>query len=237
MNKTNIQICNNCKYKNPLYRETCLECGHQLRKRVVNIDLWSTIWKIFDNPIVSLKNIIFARHKNFVVFLLILLSVKLYSLFLIVKFYTNPLKQELHNANLNSITITLIFFITIIFFTKLITFFINRTNGKLTRFKDNIAIITYSFVPLILISSILFPVEYGIFGKQWFVSNPSPFVIKKNAAYMLFTIETIVWVWSLFNLSLSFYIQSGSKSKSILFLILFLFLLFGVVQIIPVNIL
>jgi len=236
MKKTNIQICDNCQKENPLYRETCLECGHYLRKTVVNIDLWSTIWKLFETPQKVIKNIIYAEHKNFVFFLLLLLSVKFYSLFVIVKFSFNPLAEELNNFFLNASVITIIFFIALLIFAKIITILISLKEKKIVRFKDNISVITYSFVPLILISIVLFPIEYGIFGKQWFTSNPSPLIIKKNAAYLLYGIEIFMLLWSLFILYLSFYIQSNSKIKAVLFVVSFILTIYGIISFSPLNI-
>ncbi len=236
MKKTNIQICDNCRKENPLYRETCLECGHYLRKTVVNIDLWSTIWKLFETPQKVIKNIIYAEHKNFVFFLLLLLSVKFYSFFVIVKFSLNPLAEELKNFFLNASMITIIFFTALLIFAKIITILISLKEKKIVRFKDNISVITYSFVPLILISIVLFPIEYGIFGKQWFTSNPSPLIIKKNAAYLLYGIEIFMLLWSLFILYLSFYIQSNSKIKAVLFVVSFILTIYGIISFSPLNI-
>jgi hypothetical protein len=236
MKKTNIQICDNCRKENPLYRETCLECGHYLRKTVVNIDLWSTIWKLFETPQKVIKNIIYAEHKNFVFFLLLLLSVKFYSFFVIVKFSLNPLAEELKNFFLNASMITIIFFTALLIFAKIITILINLKEKKIVRFKDNISVITYSFVPLILISIVLFPIEYGIFGKQWFTSNPSPLIIKKNAAYLLYGIEIFMLLWSLFILYLSFYIQSNSMIKAVLFVVSFILTIYGIISFSPLNI-
>ena len=235
MKNINIQICDNCQKENPLYRETCLECGHYLRKTVVNIDLWSTIWKLFENPQKAVKNIIFAEHKNFVIFLLILLSVKLYSVFVISKFIMNPLQDDTITV-LNALIISLIFSFLIIIFAKFLTSTINFNNKKLVRFKDNISLIVYSFIPIILISLILLPIEYGIFGKQWFISNPSPLIVKKNAAYLLYGIEGAMILWSIFILYMSFLQQSSSKIKALLFLFLFISVITVLIFLLPLNI-
>ncbi len=236
MTHTNIQICDNCKKENPLYRETCLECGHYLRKTVVNIDLWSTIWKVFESPKKAIKNVICAEHKNFVFFLLLLLSTKLYSFFIIFKFMLHPLKSEIINLSQNSLLNIGIYFFSLIIFAKFFTVVVNSKSPKLVRFKDNISIIVYSFIPIILISFILLPIEYGIFGKQWFTGNPSPIIIKKNAAYVFYGIESIMFIWSVFILYTSFQIQTGSKIKAIFFVLLFLSMIFGIVIFVPLNI-
>ncbi len=236
MKKTNIQICDNCQKENPLYRETCLECGYYLRKKEPNIDLWSTVWKLFENPKKAIKNIIFAEHKNFVVFLLLLFSVKLYSLFVITKYNLNPLSEEITNSFLNAVILIVSFTILIIIFSWLITFILNIGNKGIVRFKDNIAIITYSFIPIIIISIILLPIEYGIFGKQWFSSNPSPIVVKKNAAYLLYGIESVMILWSVVILYIALFLQSNSKIKALFFMLLFFSMISAVIILFPINI-
>ncbi len=236
MTQTNIQICDNCKKENPLYRETCLECGHYLRKTVVNIDLWSTIWKLLENPKSAIKNIIYAEHKNFTMFLLFLLSLKLYSFSVILKFMLHPLKSELINITQNSIIYIAIFLLSIIIFSKILTKIVNISSPELVRFKDNLSIIVYSFVPILLISFILLPIEYAMFGKQWFIGNPSPIIIKKSAAYVFYGIESIMVIWCAFILFLSFKIQTNSNIKAILFLAIFFLMIGGIMFFIPLNI-
>ena len=235
MKKTNTQICENCLKENPLYRETCLNCGFYLREKIPNIDLWSTIWKLFENPKNAIKSIIFAEHKNFVLVLLLLFSAKLYSLFVMAKYYLNPLSEEMTNTFLNAIILILLFLILVIVFSELLTFILNIGNKGMVRFKDNISIIAYSFIPIILLSIILLPIEYGIFGKQWFISNPSPIVVKKNAAYLLYGIESVMILWSLFIFYISLSLQSNSKIKSLFFVVLFLFIITAVIILLPIN--
>ena len=78
MTKLNVNICSNCSKENPLYFKNCSDCKHYMRSAVVNIDLWSTIYQIFENPRKTLKNIIYAEHKNFIIFLLLFVSMKLF---------------------------------------------------------------------------------------------------------------------------------------------------------------
>ena len=78
MTKLNVNICSNCGVENPLYLKNCLNCKHYIRTAVVNIDLWRTIYQLFENPRKALKNIIYAEHKNFIIFLLFFFSIKLF---------------------------------------------------------------------------------------------------------------------------------------------------------------
>ncbi len=72
----NFLVCQNCGEKNPLFSSKCGKCHHYLRATIPNIDLWSTIWKIFESPVEALTNVIYAEHKNFISFLTFFVSVK-----------------------------------------------------------------------------------------------------------------------------------------------------------------
>ena len=78
MTNNSQNVCSNCGEHNPLYLKNCEKCKHYLRSTVVNIDLWSTFWKLFENPREGLKNVIFAEHKNFLSFLIVFLGTKLF---------------------------------------------------------------------------------------------------------------------------------------------------------------
>ncbi len=231
--KTNhITTCDNCKTENPLYKVTCKECGHYLRSTVVNIDLWETIWNLFEHPTLTIKNVVFAEHKNFVTFLLILLSIKLYFTFTI--FNSAFLGTISYLSSKHILYATSLILVLILLLQKIITIFFNAPK-KRTRYKDNLALVAYSFVPTILTLVFLTPIEYGIFGEHWFDYNPSPLLIKEGTAYVLLAIEAIMFLWSLFLLVKSYYIQSGSILKSVGSTFLFLFVLVITINFIPFN--
>ena len=234
--KSNIDnICSNCGEKNPLYLLNCKKCHHYTRENVVNIDLWKTIFQLFDAPTKALKYIIYAEHKNFITFLLFILSVKFYLTSIIFQSAFNFTYPESVQLLYNILTVIGIYLIVILIFSKTITVILKQINQQ-TRFKDNLSIIVYAFTPLILASFILLPIEYGIYGKHWFIYNPSPFLIKSTSAYILITIEIIMLIWSLTILLKGFYLQSNSMKTSIvlggLFVILEVCLLYNLPYII-----
>jgi hypothetical protein len=54
---------------------------------------------------------------------------------------------------------------------------------------------------------VLFPIELIIFGDYIFSLNPSPFVIKELIAYTLFTVESLLILWSIFLSITAFYVH------------------------------
>ena len=220
MTNLNTIKCANCGETNLLYEKNCIKCKHYLRSAVVNIDLWSTIWLLFENPKKSIKNIIMAEHKNFIVFLILFLSFKLFLTSVTLQsafdFYGSNSNYFLSNILL----VTSIYSLIIILFSFGLTRI--RTRGIKTRFKDNLSIIVYSFIPIIFSLFILTPVEYGIFGKHWLLYNPSPFLIKNSFAYLLAGLEIVMLFWSLFILFIGIKVQSNSNVVSIITMLLFI---------------
>ncbi len=171
--KQNENICSNCGTNNPFYKKNCTNCKHYLRATVVNIDLWKTIWLLFENPSKAFTDIIFAEHKNFLVPLLTLLSIKIYLTAFIIQSVLLSLSKTTNYLIYNTLILCGIYIVSIVLF----SFFFTKITNK-TRFKDNVSLITYSFIPIIFSLIILTPIEYGIFGEYWFTHNPSPLLIK-----------------------------------------------------------
>lgn len=227
----NFLYCSNCGEKNPLYLKNCTNCKHYLRAAVPNIDFWKTTWQLFESPKKALTNIVFADHKNLIIILLIALAVKF--------FLTSATVQSLFNLIIpyskyfwyNTGLLVAIYSATILIFVKIFSIMANR-KGR-ARYKDNLSIFIYSFIPVILGFFIITPVAYGIFGKHWFISNPSPFLIKETFAYILVAIEVIMLLWSIFILSIGFSIQSNSKVITAIMVIFFLLILISEIIFIP----
>lgn len=235
MIKRNVQICSNCGTENPLFQKNCLSCKHYLRATIINIDLWKTVWQLFESPNEALKTIIFAKHKNFLLFLLLTLSVKFYLTSIIIQSAFSITNPNTSHFIYNLLLVVLIYFAMIILF----SFFVTRLISikQKVRFRDNLSVITFSFIPMILLFFIFFPVEYGIFGKHWFIYNPSPFLIKGALAYVLVILEGVTVIWSLLILYHAMYLQSNSKLFSLISLLLLLVILGVLMRYIPFVIL
>ncbi len=228
-------ICSNCGNDNPLFEKNCRNCKYYLRTAVSNIDLWSTIWQLFESPQKALLKIIYAEHKNFVTFISILIAIKLFLLAVIFQSSLNFLSNDSLYPKSNLFIQLGIYLCTILIFIRIKTTIINKK--QITRYKDNLAIFTYSLIPIVLSLIILTPVEYGIFGIHWFIYNPSPFIIKEFVAYLLFFIEGLMLVWSIFLYFYSCYIQSKSKTTALAFTLFLIIILLVEMYTIPFIIL
>ncbi|MBK7106621.1 MAG: YIP1 family protein [Ignavibacteriae bacterium] len=227
----NFNICQNCGEKNPLYLNKCTKCHHYFRAAVVNIDLWSTIWRLFETPKDALKNIIYAEHKNFITFLTFFLSIKLLLISAFVQSFVDDSvmnsKSFIYNILIQAVIYTAFF----IFFSILLNVGLKKFTK--TKFKNTFAVTIFSFIPTILTLFFLTPIEYGIFGKHWFIFNPSPFLIKEIPAYILTLVELIFIIWSVIIFWKGIKLQSNSNFFSIAMIIFFLIFLISIILKIP----
>ena len=100
-----------------------------------------------------------------------------------------------------------------------------QNNSVTTRYKDNVALLVYSQIPLVLFLIFITPIEFALFGKFWLFSNPSPFMIKETAAYIFSFMEILAFIWAFILYGISNYIQSNSRVASILITLIYILIL------------
>ena len=212
----NVLICEHCGNENSFYQLNCTKCKSFLRARIVNIDFWDTLWKLFYSPIKTAENIIQAENKNFVVTVALLAAVKFTLLSLILM---NATRSDI-NSSFSFIQgfvfggVPLLVLVSI--FTIIITL-INKKNGIRGRVKDGLAVYFYSFSPMVLSLLILTPIQFALFGGYWFTFNPSPFLMKPRAATVMYILEALMFIWSALLFITSTYAQTKSRIYSIFF--------------------
>ncbi len=224
--------CENCNSESDFYKMNCVNCGAVLRNKLPNIDLFSTIWLLIESPTSGFKRIIFAEHKNYQVLVLILLVIKMvFASFFLQSVFMEPVNyQNYFTPNFGigfGVLATLILLIP--FVLKLVL----RGQSVITRYEDNLAIIIFSHIPLVLFLVIVLPIEFAIFGKFWMFSNPSPFVIKETAAYIFSTLEVLTFIWTFLLLGISIKTQSNSKLFSVFTTLIYSLILIGLFFVIP----
>ncbi|MGK9369019.1 hypothetical protein ACSSWA_08950 [Melioribacter sp. Ez-97] len=219
--------CNNCSTENPFYQLTCQNCKAYLRTKVPNIDFWHTTSKLFESPVKAAELLIHADHKNLLLTVIILaaLKISLTAGILANAFSGGEGSLQTVFVTLSSLPIT---FIALMLGWSVVITLTLKLAGIKTRFKDNLVIYSYSFIPVIFTFIILTPVEYALFGQYWFSFNPTPFAIKYVPAIALSVIEGIFIFWSLFIAICATYAQSRSLFFSILIGILFLTVTVGI---------
>lgn len=210
----NVLICNNCGRENPFHQLTCSECKSFLRARIVNIDFWDTLWKLFYSPVQTAKNIIQSENKNFVATCAFIVAIKFSLVSLILMNAFHPEENGTYTFIQGFFSGGLPFLVSIPLFALLVTLLSNKFGIK-GRIGDAISIYFFSFAPLIMSLFVLTPIQFALFGEYWFTFNPSPFIIKPQAAIAIFIMEILMILWSAFLFVTSTYAQTKNVIYSI----------------------
>ncbi len=222
----NVVTCPNCGTENPFYKYTCSNCKGYLRDRIYNLDLWHIIGALIESPVKAFNRIVQSEHKNFVILIGIIFSVKA---FIDARFISILFSGE-SDLTVNLIPALLISlgssFLIIWIFT-FILFFINRLAGLKTRLRDNNAVLIYTLLPYLFALVVLFPIELIVFGQFLFSSNPSPFIIKPVVAYTLLAFEGLMILWAIFLSVSGIYSLSRNKIYAFITGIMFNIYLYG----------
>ncbi len=222
----NVIVCEKCSAENPLYRLTCKECNTFLRDRVNNIEFWKTFWSIFDSPDKAFLKIIHAKTKNMVLPLLVLFGVKASLVALQAKTMFSP-----ENFNIDWLSFILTVSVLSVLLLAGASYAITSVNkivGLETRFKDNLAIYTYAFIPLIITLFLLLPVEFALFGEYWYLANPLATELNSTAAHILLFVEVTMFIWSFVLLITANYVQSKNTLYSVVLAVLLVLIVFGI---------
>lgn len=191
----NPVICKNCLAENPLYSHICSKCKYFLRDKVHNIDIWTTIEQIIESPAKAFLKIIFAEHKNFIVFLTIFFALRI----LVLSRFTSLFFAD-SSISAAPIIISYLITLTASAFIYIILSYLSSIILKrweyIVRFKDIYSLNIYSNIPNILALFILLPIELIVFGNYLFSNNPSPFQVKAELAYILAAFEGGILLWS-----------------------------------------
>ncbi len=228
-NKVN---CINCSAENDYFKMNCEQCGALLRDKYPNIDLFSIIWQLIETPTAAFKKVIYSEHKNYQLFLLILIVIKLtFTSFFLQSIIIEPVDYQKY-FGLNFFVGFggfLLLFILFPLFIKIVL----KSNDVKSRYKDNLATLIFSLIPILLFLVLILPIEFALFGKYWLFSNPSPFLINKNVAYIFSFMEFLAFVWSFILLGISFKVHSGSKLFAVISTIIFIVFVVSIQLFIP----
>lgn len=200
--------CPHCAKENPLFLSTCKNCGSITRDRIPNIDFWKIVGLLIENPGSALVQIIQAEQKNFTLFVL---GASLFKIFLIGSLISGVvLGKSFSVPSFGYFLISVVLLILIVGF--LFKRAVLKGRGKVDfRMKDFFSALTYSFVPELFGLFIIFVLEFIVFGEQLFTFNPSPFLIKKNFAYLFLFLELGITLWNIYFTKIFFSIYTSRK--------------------------
>jgi len=167
-----------------------------------------------DSPSEMFKQVILAEHKNFILVLFILITLRHAISGLLISPYVGIMSIQYYELRLLASTIlTLILYITLSIVIQQNV--IKEITGF--KYKDAFALILYGQTPIIFSLVILFLFEIILFGEYLFSIQPSPLEIKPMFFYLFSFLEFAVLIWALILSSLGFKQIGISKFTSFLY--------------------
>lgn len=187
--------CPVCLAENDDFATTCTKCKAFLQNRVPNLDLFQTAWKILESPRATFRQIVLAEHKNFSLLLFALFGINLsFTAFWYFKLGSRfdtlldllpwALLIGLGLGAVTAVVLTLAYHV------------VARILGGAGGWKDSMALLAYSLIPIAISLLILLPIELLTFGMYFFTSNPPPYTLKPVSYVLLVGIEALLALWS-----------------------------------------
>jgi len=220
----NAIVCSNCSKENPPFEYICRNCNSFIRSRVSNIDLWKTTGLLVESPKKAFEEIVYSEHKNFIIFILLFVTVKLLVDTRFISLLTVGDFQRTTSLFISYLIVAGTIFLFLLLYSFIVKLVLKPLEIE-TRFRDNLAVLIYSLMPHVFGIIFLFVLELVVFGDYLFSVNPSPFVIKGLIAYLFLGAEILIILWSAFLLFAAFRVQAGSISISIMVTLTFYILL------------
>ncbi len=186
--------CTVCGEQNEDLAITCKKCHSYLQAKVDTIDLFPTIWGLIERPSPTMRKIVLAKHKNYVFILLMLLGV---AISLALSSYLQ-LGRRIPYGVLMGISVLAGPLLGMLFglLAGVLVRYLARPLGGRGSARNSRAVLAFAAVPIIFLLVIVYPVEFGIFGKFLFDHNPPPEVYEPTIHYALLTLNTVALLWA-----------------------------------------
>jgi hypothetical protein len=186
--------CTVCGEENEELAITCTKCHSYLQAKVDTIDLFPAIWGLIERPGLTFRRIVLAKNKNYVFVLLMLLGIAMS----LAAFSYWQLGRRFPYGALIGIGVFIGPLAGILFgiAASLLAKFVARPLGGKGNARNLRSVLAYGAVPVIFLLVIVFPLEFGIFGRYLFDHNPPPEMLEPTIHYVLLALNCLGFVWS-----------------------------------------
>ena len=179
-------ICPICSTANHHLRIVCTSCGGFIQQKIDTLNLFETIWKLFESPGKAFHSIAIAQHKNYSLLLGALSGYAFVALiFRIIK--AGDIAGHLVELLLAWLALSPFVGLAIFFLHLIYSKLLARAIGLSVSFKNLMAVVAYSFIPLIISAFLILPIEVITFGEFLFTRAPNPFTLLPKSALFLFS--------------------------------------------------
>ena len=189
--------CPVCRTQNHHLNVVCVSCGGFVQGRVDNLDLFSTIWKLIENPRAAFLSISLARYKNYSTIVPSVAGIGLvFAFFWFIKAgdHTSSAFNLLSGGTVAGPPVGVILIATMTTLAGIVL----RISGIPVRFRNLYAVLAYSLVPVVLSVFFVLPLEIFTFGRYFFSLNPPPWLLKPVSYYLFVSLGYIVAAWTIY---------------------------------------
>ncbi len=189
--------CSVCKTENHHLNIICSSCGGFIQTKIENLDLFSILGKLIDNPKKAFLIISVARHKNYSVFLSLLFGIA----------FLNMIYESIHIGDLlnedGSILLLLVLIgplvgISLLSLYSITLLVVARLLVAPVKFRNIFAVCSYSTIPFSIFFILFFPIKLLTFGISHYGIYPPAQIINPIVYYISFYLEFIFFLWFLF---------------------------------------
>ncbi|MCL5267250.1 MAG: hypothetical protein M1469_03990 [Bacteroidetes bacterium] len=214
--------CPVCNTENLDFSIRCISCGSFLQQNVKTLDLFSTIYNIWRNPVFTLRRIILAEHKNYTVLIAALEAIGLSFLSLFIVKAADIYSLELWRIIAAGTGLGIVVFLPAIYLFLILSYLILRPGKRGVTLKGFISGTVYSMHPLAFGTAVFLPADVAVFGPYIFSNNPSPQVINPLPFYFLGFLDLAAVVASVVFMTRLVHIMFGTKIRATLLSAVFL---------------
>lgn len=189
-------FCPVCRTENHHLAITCRQCRGFIQPRIENLDLFSTLWGLIEQPSKTFHTIAVANHKNYTVVLPAIQGIGLsFTLFWFLKVGESV---DMFAAILMAgIILALPLGIVCALLISGTVTSICILRGLSVEFRNVHAVVAYGLMPWLIISIIVVPIEILTFGIYFFRANPSPMILKPLSYIVLLGLHAGSGIWSM----------------------------------------
>ncbi len=188
--------CPVCSTRNHHLTIVCVSCGGYIQGRVENLDLFSTIWKLIENPRAAFLTISLARYKNYSTIVPAVAGIGLVFAFF---WFIGAGDQATSTVTMLAggvVAGPLLGVVLTLLMAAAIRVSL-RIHGTPVRFRNLYAVLSYSLVPVLLGVVFVLPLVIFTFGRYFFSLNPPPWLIKPVSYYIFVSLGCIVAAWTI----------------------------------------
>jgi hypothetical protein len=187
--------CKVCGKGNDELAVTCTACGGFLQAKVEALDLFATMWGLFERPRATMRRIVLARRKNYVFFLSAIAGVFFAFAGLWAVSAGERFETIFSLMGTGLLAGPPLGIVSALGFTGLLAICVRLAGGR-GRYRDLLAVASYSASPVAVTVVVALPLTFALFGLYYFGSNPPPQVLDPAAFYVLTVLYVLALLWS-----------------------------------------